>query len=202
MIKEEHFAILKKMNSIVSSLVVKLHNKKVEYLSNLINDFLNKKGKIMDLGCGSGEISKKLLDDGYDVTSVDVVNKVKVGGVNVIVYDGKKLPFGDKEFDQVLIITVLHHVSEVESLLREVARVSKEMIIVEDVYENWWDRLCIWFWDSLLNLEIFGHPHNNKDDQGWKALFKKLGFSLKQEKSGSIRELIYTFKQKAYWISV
>lgn len=190
------------MNSVVSGWVVKLHQKKVKYLNNLIVEFLDKDKKIMDLGCGSGEISKKLLEDGYKVTSVDVVAKVKVSGVKEIIYDGKHLPFKDKEFDQVLVITVLHHVADVESLLKEVARVSKEIIIVEDVYENWWDRLCVWFWDSLLNLEVLGHPHNNKNDKGWKALFEKLGFRLQKEKSGSIREVIYAFKQKAYWILV
>lgn len=156
----------------------------------------------MDLGCGSGELSKKLLDRGYEVVSVDVVAKLKVEGVIEVIYDGEQLPFGDKEFDQVLLITVLHHVSNYKKLLKEVARVSKEIIIVEDIYENWWDRLNIWFWDSALNLEFFGHPHNNKSDKGWKEVFKKNGFTLKQEKAGSIREIGYAFKQKAYWICV
>ncbi len=190
------------MNKYISEWVVRLHQKKVSYLTNLIGDFLNKKGKIMDLGCGSGEISKRLLDEGYKVTSVDVVAKLKVKGVKEIIYDGKHLPFKDKEFDQVLLITVLHHVPEYTELLKEVARVTKEIIIVEDVYENGWDKLGIWFWDSVLNLEFFGHPHNNRNDQEWKKIFKNLGFTIEGEKSGSIREVIYAFKQKAYKLSV
>lgn len=190
------------MNQYISDWVVKLHQKKVSYLTNLIGDFLDSKGKIMDLGCGSGEISKQLLDDGYKITSVDVVNKLKVKGVKKIIYDGKHLPFAGKEFDQVLLITVLHHVPEYKELLKEVARVTKEIIIVEDVYENSWDKLCIWFWDSVLNLEFFGHPHSNKSDQEWKQIFKDNGFTILGEKSGSIREIIYAFKQKAYKLSV
>ena len=190
------------MNKAVSDWVVKLHQKKTKYLTNLIDEFLDKKGKIMDLGCGSGEVSKKLLEEGYKVTSVDVVAKLKVSGVKEIIYDGEHLPFADKEFDQVLLITVLHHVPKFEELLQEVARVSKEIVIVEDVYENWWDKVCIWFWDGLLNLEFLGHPHNNRSDTEWKEIFRKLGFTLKGEKAGSIREIIYAFKQKAYWLSV
>ncbi len=188
------------MNKAISDWVVRLHQKKAKYLVELIGPFLEKKAKIMDLGCGSGEVSKKLLELGYLVTSVDVVNKVKVEGVKVLVYDGEKLPFGDKEFDKVLLITVLHHVDKYGELLREVARVSKEIIIVEDIYESWWDRINIWFWDSALNLEFFGHPHHNQSDLGWKKTFEELGFILKGEKAGRIREIGYEFKQKAYWL--
>lgn len=186
----------------IKSWVVKLHQKKAEYLVDLISSFLSKDTKIMDLGCGSGEVSKKLLDLGYSVVSVDVVDKVKVDGVKVIVYNGEKLPFGDKEFDKVLLITVLHHVDKYKELLQEVARVSREVIIVEDVYENAWDKLNIWFWDSVLNLEFFGHPHHNQSDLGWKETFISLGFNLKAEKTGRIREIVYEFKQKAYWLLV
>lgn len=188
------------MNKVLSGLVAKLHQKKAEYLTNLIGGFLGKDAKVMDLGCGSGEVSKKLLDLGYSVVSVDVVDKVKVNGVKVVLYDGEKLPFEDKEFDKVLLITVLHHVDKYKELLQEVARVSREVIIVEDVYENAWDKFNIWFWDSILNLEFFGHPHHNQDDLGWKKTFASLGFTLKEEKSGRIREVIYEFKQKAYWL--
>lgn len=192
--------ILREMNKMISDWVVKLHEKKVGYLVELITPFLSKTGKVMDLGCGSGEVSKKLLDSGYRVTSVDVVNKVKVEGVEVVVYDGQKLPFGDKEFDQVLLITVLHHVPHYKELLQEVARVSTEVIIVEDIYENAWDKLNIWFWDSVVNLEFWGHPHNNQSDLEWKKIFRDLGWELKEERAGSIREIVYAFKQKAYWL--
>jgi len=190
------------MNKVIGDWVVRLHRKKAKYLVDLVEPFLTKKAKIMDLGCGSGEVSQKLLSLGYLVTSVDVVNKVKVEGVKVLVYDGEKLPFGDKEFEKVLLITVLHHVDKYEELLREVARVSKELIIVEDVYENNWDKFNIWFWDSVLNLEFFGHPHHNQSDIEWKKTFEKLGFVLKKESEGRIREIVYEFKQKAYWLLV
>ena len=189
------------MNNMISDWVVRLHQKKVKYLYGLIAPFLKKGGKIMDLGCGSGELTKKISDLGFQITAVDVVNKVKVAGVEPVIYDGKKLPFGDKEFDQVLLITVLHHVPEYRELLKEVGRVSREVIIVEDVFENWWDRVNIWFWDSLLNLEFFGHPHNNKNDEGWKRVFRELGWKLREERQGTTRELIYAFKQRAYWLA-
>ncbi len=182
--------------------MARLHKKKAEYLFGLIGDYLSKKGKIMDLGCGSGVFTKRLIDEGYKVTPVDVVAKLKTEGVKEIIYDGKHLPFPDKEFDQILMITVLHHVSHYQDLLREVARVSREIIIVEDVYENDWDKFWIWFWDSVLNLEFIGHPHNNRSDPEWRKIFEQMGLKLRKSRGGVIREIIYGFKQKAYWLTV
>lgn len=186
------------MNKVVGNWVVRLHQKKTKYLVDLIKPMLEGSETVLDLGCGSGEVSKALTELGYKVTSVDVVNKVKVDGVNVLIYDGKKIPFENKKFDTLLLITVLHHVGWYEELLMEAGRVGKKVIVVEDVYENWWDRINIWFWDSVLNLEFFGHPHNNKDNVGWKKCFEKLGFKILAEKTGRIREVVYEFKQKAY----
>lgn len=177
-----------------------MHQKKVKYLLELITPLLGESKKILDLGCGSGEVSKALLGSGYLVTSVDVVDKVKVEGVKVLVYDGVNIPFKDKDFDVVLLITVLHHVKDYDKLLIEAGRVANKVVLVEDVYENWWDKLNIWFWDSVLNLEFFGHPHQNRDDLGWKKVFADLKFDLLAERSGKIRELVYEFKQKAYLI--
>ncbi|OGD83845.1 hypothetical protein A2572_02655 [Candidatus Collierbacteria bacterium RIFOXYD1_FULL_40_9] len=188
------------MNKLVADWVVRLHQKKVKYLIELIEPLLGESKKVLDLGCGSGEVSKALMESGYLVTSVDVVDKVKVDGVKVLVYDGVNIPFKDKQFEMVLLITVLHHVNDFEKLLIEAGRVAKKVIVVEDVYENWWDRLNIWFWDSVLNLEFFGHPHQNRDDAGWKKVFGEIGFELLTERSGKIRELVYEFKQKAYLI--
>lgn len=186
------------MNKMVADWVVRLHRKKVAYLMGLIVPLIGDSRKVLDLGCGSGEISKALLEAGYDVSSVDVVDKAKVDGIKVVVYDGKNIPFRDNTFDVVLVITVLHHVEKYKELLLEAKRVGKKIVIVEDIYENWWDRLNIWFWDSVLNLEFFGHPHQNRDDVGWKKVFSELGFEVLEERSGRIRELIYEFKQKAY----
>ncbi len=188
------------MNEFLKNWVVALHQKKVKYLMELIGPLLGESKKVLDLGCGSGEVSKTLMESGYLVTSVDVVDKVKVDGVKVLVYNGVNIPFNDNEFEVILLITVLHHVKDFENLLVEAGRVAKKVIVVEDVYESWWDKLNIWFWDSVLNLEFFGHPHQNRDDLGWKKVFVDLGFDLLAERSGKIRELVYEFKQKAYLI--
>lgn len=188
------------MNKLIVSFVANLHRKKAEYLYGLVGGYLKKGVKIMDLGCGSGVFTKKLMDMGYKITPVDVVKKLKIEGVEEIIYDGKRLPFKDKEFQQVMVVTVLHHVPHFRELLRDVARVSREIIIVEDTYENAWDKFWTQIWDSILNLEFWGHPHNNLRDWEWRKIFAEEGFEILDSKKGTIRELVYGFKQVVYFL--
>lgn len=190
------------MNRLIEVVVTRLHRKKAEYLYGLVGRYLKKGMRIMDLGCGSGVFTKKLIDMGYEITPVDVVRKLKIDGVEEIIYDGKKLPFKDKEFGQVMMVTVLHHVPHFRELLREVARVSREIIIVEDTYENGWDKFWTQVWDSILNLEFWGHPHNNLMDWEWRKIFAEEGIGVLDSKKGTIKELVYGFKQVAYLLKV
>ena len=178
--------------------VGQLHKKKTAYYWGLFGSFLNKQGRILDVGCGSGVFTRSVIDKGYEVTAVDVVDKVKVEGVKPVIFDGKKLPFEDKSVDQVLFLAVLHHVEDFEGLLKEAGRVGRQVIVVEDVYENVWQRFWTQTWDSVLNKEFVGHPHNNRSDRQWRKIFKRLGFEVKKVKNGKLREIFYEFRQTAY----
>jgi len=135
---------------------------------------MQKKGKILDLGCGQCIHSKQLIDLGYNVTSVDVRARSKYPDIIPIIYDGKRLPFADNTFDTCLIIAVLHHTTNPELVLREALRVSRRLIIREDIYSNVFQKRYVYHLDSLLNKEFFRNPHSNKKDQEWRDLFKKL----------------------------
>jgi ubiquinone/menaquinone biosynthesis C-methylase UbiE len=140
--------------------------------------FMKKSEKVLDLGCGQCIISKRLKDKGFNVTSVDVSARSLYPDIKPIIYDGYKLPFKDKEFDACLIIAVLHHTPVPELVLKEALRVSKKVIIREDIYSNKFDQFYAYFIDSVLNKEFIGHPHSNKNDIGWRKLFKKLNLNL------------------------
>lgn len=133
---------------------------------------------ILDIGAGSCNICEIFLNKGYDVIPLDVQNLSTVKNLQPVIYDGVKIPFNDNKFDKSLILTVLHHTREPESILREAKRVSKKIIIIEDVYDNWLQKYLTYFFDSLLNLEFIGHPRSNKSDEQWKKTFEKLGLKL------------------------
>ncbi len=75
-----------------------------------------------------------------------------------VIYDGPKLPWPDNHFDAVLLLTVLHHVADPESVLREACRVGGRIIIIEDVYATRAQKRLTFLLDSLFNLDFRGHP--------------------------------------------
>ncbi len=81
---------------------------------------------ILELGPGQGlDVLRHALRDGARrCAAVDVVPFVGAEpGIEYRVYDGKRLPFGDGEFDVVWSWAVLEHLRWPEITLREVARV-------------------------------------------------------------------------------
>ena len=87
----------------------------------------NSEGKILDIGCEKGDVWR--IFGLKDVTGLDCDNwnpyvKKFVQGF------AEDLPFKDNEFDTVILGDILEHVKNVEFVLREAYRVSKNKIIV------------------------------------------------------------------------
>lgn len=85
--------------------------------------------KILDVGCGVGQVVQKLTSEGYDAYGVDVsypnIQLAKKVSEKCMLYDGKSLPFEDSFFDSVGAINVLEHVEEPEAFLLEMLRVTR-----------------------------------------------------------------------------
>ena len=157
-------------------------DKRAEAFVQLFEKSLPAQSRILDIGGGWGFYADPLTRRGHQVTVLDVV-KPGFQKAPVILYEGKRVPFGEKSFDVSLLITMLHHVSEPELLIQEAKRVTRKMlIVVEDIYHHplgrWWTILR----DQLYNFEFFGHPRQFKKREEWIALFKQLGFSLLEER--------------------
>lgn len=166
------------MHKIITNIILKIDKKRREDIFGKITPYLNKTDKILDLGCGNCALSKDLLDRGYTVTPVDVKNISLFKSIKPIVYDGKRLPFKDNLFDTALLITVLHHTPNPPQVLKEAARVCKKLVVMEDVYENSFQKYATFIMDSVGNLEIFGHPHSNKSQKEWQKVFKDLNLKI------------------------
>jgi ubiquinone/menaquinone biosynthesis C-methylase UbiE len=139
--------------------------------------------RILDVGSGICDITKLLIDQGQQVTALDVKDFSFVPDVHPVLYDGQHMPFAPKQFDTALILTVLHHTPNPEAVLQEATRVARRVIITEDVYYNIVHKYATFFMDSLLNLEFLGHPHSNKTDAQWREVFRKAGLHVKGEKA-------------------
>lgn len=86
--------------------------------------------KILDVGCGTGVLSRLLVERGYNVIGVDIsenaINKCKRKGLNAYQQDlGERLLFRDEEFDCILMSEVIEHISDTFFVLHELNRVLK-----------------------------------------------------------------------------
>lgn len=89
-----------------------------------------KPGKLLDIGCSSGDFSARFTQLGWDVYGVEIArNKVEEArkkGVKAVSGDfSKKFPFKDGFFDVVFAGEVIEHIVDTDAFLKEVNRVSK-----------------------------------------------------------------------------
>lgn len=155
--------------------------KKAEIKRKRLLPFYQKTDRILEIGSGNCALSKLLQAEGLAIQPLDIKNKSAFSEIKPIVYDGQKLPFEDNSFDIVQMITMLHHTPKPEAIIQEAKRVGKKLIIMEDLYTNSLQKQLTFFADSLNNWEFIGHPHTNKDDQGWKKCFEELDLELIEE---------------------
>ena len=128
----------------------------------LIKRFLGNKERIMELGCGSSDVLRR-LGSPFAVAcdlSIDMLRmRSKKSLEQCVVTAGEDLPFADGRFDGLFLINLLEHVSSVEGVLSECARVLEEGGIWVAVTPNGdWE-----FWLNLAerwSLKIPEGPHS------------------------------------------
>ena len=102
-------------------------------LRYLLDDLARVGGRVLDVGCGAGQVAKAVKRErpDLDVSGCDVSRSAiaaasaSSGGVDFRLATAERLPFGDAELDFVWIFDVLEHVDDPEQVLREIARVLK-----------------------------------------------------------------------------
>jgi len=84
--------------------------------------------RVLDVGCGVGQVVARLERGGYQSHGVDVSepNIKRAGEVcpRCQIYDGKRLPFPDNHFASAGAFNVLEHVEQPETFIAELARVT------------------------------------------------------------------------------
>ena len=100
--------------------------------------------KILDFGCGLGELTVLMNTLGYETVGIDLHEEhlelarllARENGIpesRFVLHDGGRLPFQDKAFDLVTLFVVLEHLSDdvLERVLPELARVCSGGIFVQ-----------------------------------------------------------------------
>ena len=116
----------------------------------LIAELVPQGSRVLDLGCGNGELLAHLRDTrqctGYGI-EIDDANVLACTqrGVNVIqlnLEEGLAL-FEDQSFDVVLQLDTLQHLRNTEKMLRETARVGRIGIVSFPNFAHWPNRLQV-----------------------------------------------------------
>ena len=108
--------------------------KKNDLLGRTI-EILNKekRGKVLDLGCGDGDYSNKLKELGFDITATDL-DETRFRYRNIVEFQKcditQKLPFSDNSFDCVLFLEVVEHLKNPYFVIGEIKRILKNQGIL------------------------------------------------------------------------
>ncbi|WP_224825325.1 bifunctional 2-polyprenyl-6-hydroxyphenol methylase/3-demethylubiquinol 3-O-methyltransferase UbiG [Cognatishimia sp. MH4019] len=118
--------------------------------------FMDWDGKtVLDLGCAGGFMAEALAERGAQVTGIDpAADAIAAAQVHAqqsghdIRYDvgvGEALPYQDSSFDAVVCVDVLEHVSDLQKVLHETARVLKPggMLLFDTINRNPIARLAV-----------------------------------------------------------
>lgn len=176
------------MKTLILSALFYLHrliigNNRINRLSELIASLLPDNANVLDIGSGNGKLAckiKKLRPD-ISIIGIDVL-KYKNTEIKVKIFNGKKIPFPDKKFCCVLLVDVIHHLSEIEVLLSEAKRVSSKFIIIKDhCPQTKLDLFVLKIMDWIGNRPNgISLPYIYLNDEKWDNLWKKT--KLKKDK--------------------
>ncbi len=150
-------------------------------LSEHLTKLIPSKVCVLDVGCGSGQIDRFILEHRKDIKIDGVDVLVREGAaIAVTEYDGNTLPCEDSSYDVVMFIDVLHHTENVHRLLEEAKRVSRKFVILKDhTLAGFLAKQRLNFMDKVGNRR-FGVtlPYNYYTKSEWLDVFEKLGFSI------------------------
>jgi len=168
------------------SLLGELHERfvfrrRINVLALSIAELLPEEAKVLDVGCGDGQIDLMIMQKrpGVSISGTDVLVRPQAH-IPTIPFDGSRLPFEDKSFDAVMFVDVLHHTEDPMILLREARRVSKGVIIVKDhMKKGFLDHQILKLMDYVGNAyHGVVLPYNYWTEKQWRGAFDSLGLKV------------------------
>jgi ubiquinone/menaquinone biosynthesis C-methylase UbiE len=107
---------------------------RLEIASSLITERFPRDARVLDLGCGAGVLTERLVAGGHDVDAVDMsADMIEFSKQRLAKYDSSKyrlaraecqsLPFPDAAFDVVACIGVFGYMDDVDAAIAEIRRV-------------------------------------------------------------------------------
>jgi len=134
---------------------VSLDDKRVKTMFKYFGDIKGK--KILDVGCGKGRFAKIMIEQGANITGIELSEKLlaeanKIQGGDFHEGSVTKIDFPDDLFDFVYCIEVLQHVPDTEMAISEMCRVLKKNGKIIIIDRNKWSLLRT-VWKKYLEMQ-------------------------------------------------
>ena len=146
--------------------------RRVNRLKELLAEAIPPGSSVLDVGCGDGSLAALLLEARPDlnITGLEVLKRPTTR-ISVTLFDGKHIPFGDRSFDIVMFVDVLHHTLDPMVLLREATRVSRLGVVIKDhVAKGMFAKTRLRFMDYVGNARHgVSLPYNYWTEKQWDA---------------------------------
>jgi SAM-dependent methyltransferase len=174
--------------SIFQRLHRKVHGKavfdrRIEVLTRTLADFIPANARVLDIGCGSGTLARRIMAIRPDVRIEGIDVLVRPGTeIPVTRFDGDNIPWEDGHFDIALFVDVLHHTEAPARLLAEAKRVSKGGIVIKDhfregVLADATLRFMDWVGNAQHGVVL---PYNYLSDPEWRSIWSRLGLKVER----------------------
>jgi len=159
------------------------NNERKEQFAHEFSNTIKQGGKVLDVACGCGGMSKVLAENGLKVTGIDLstrmlqIAKTNVPNVDFEIGDMRNLRFDDNEFDGLVAISAIIHLPQNDVLptLQEFRRVLKpngKLGLMLSIVDQSFERVEKEVYDPTL--DIF-YRHFSLDEI--KELLKQTGFA-------------------------
>jgi SAM-dependent methyltransferase len=160
----------------------RVHDRRSRVLSDAMARLLPENGRVLDVGCGDGLISKMIQDKRPDIAieGIDVLLRPKTH-IPVNKFDGHHFPYADASFDAVMFVDVLHHTEDPSVLILEAARVSRNMLLLKDHTRHGFPagstlHFMDWVGSARHGVAITA---NYWPEEAWRSTFEESGLALK-----------------------
>jgi SAM-dependent methyltransferase len=124
---------------------------------------------VLDVATGGGHMARRLREAGADVVTVDA----SAGMQPDVVCRAEDLPFADGSFDVVVCRIAAHHFEDLGAAVREMARASCDLVLVEDtLYEH----------GRVEEAERLRDPSHvrSRSEREWRDLFAQAGLTVEE----------------------
>lgn len=125
----------------------------------------------LDVATGGGHVARRLREAGCEVVSVDPAPGMRP----TVVAPAEHLPFADGSFDVVACRIAAHHFDDVRAALAEMARVSRERVVVQD---------NVFLGERVEEAEKLRDPTHVRcySEDEWREVFAEAGLVVEAER--------------------